>query len=92
MELKYHNDSGILMYSEVNLFNYKESDPSQWYNHTFTRQLTHFEIFDLNKDKSKIPIVLIITISVIITATVALIGTVLLIRHRRRIQSEMERS
>ncbi len=46
MKLFYHNDTGILLYSEENFFNYNISDPSQWYNITFTRELKEFKIID----------------------------------------------
>ena len=46
MKLFYHNDTGILLRSDENFFNYNSSNPTQWYNFTFTRDLKEFKIIE----------------------------------------------
>lgn len=43
MKLWFDYSTGILLYSEENLFNYDSTSPSSWYNHSIVRELTLFE-------------------------------------------------
>jgi len=88
MNLYYHRGTGILMYSNVSLFNYNSSNPGQWYNHTFIREMINFETHTINPVNPDNLVIIIIIIVVISAASITGLYGILKYYNKKKISEK----
>ena len=86
------------MYSEVNLFNYINTNPSIWYNHTIVRELVYLDLFEdsnSNDEKKDNPednfdIIMIIVILICVGGVIAFTSIFLKVKLKKKIRDEKQ--